>query len=186
MSLRSGAGRTLGPRMWSDVVGHVVPYLSADEEKGNYMDDDAPKGRGVAVAPAAIGPRRGQFLGLGVGPTLFALSLSCHVFILWGYLGLASRGAPTSVGLSMLSAFWPVLLLMVGVAVVQAVAWSRAPREPSSRVLVSAVARGLLAELPVVLVLLLVPGWLVIVPFFLMPGLLASVIAGIVASRAQN
>jgi hypothetical protein len=50
----------------------------------------------------------------------------------------------------------------------------------------SCFGRGLLVEAPVIVTLLLVPGWLLLAPFFLMGGLAACLAAAALIDRRRN
>lgn len=116
---------------------------------------------------------------------LFAAGLICHLVPLAVYMLLASGLEHAATAFTHLHTFWPVFLGMAGVAAVQSMLWSKIP--PGRPYLLgSCFGRGFLVEAPAIVTLLLVPGWLLLAPFFLMGGLAACLAAAAVIDRRRD
>ena len=117
--------------------------------------------------------------------SLFLASLVSHVVPFAGYMVLTAGPAHAAVGLTRLHVFWPVFLGMAGVAATQAALWQRIP--PTRPYLLgSCLGRGFLVEAVVLVVALLVLGWSILAPFFLMGGLAACLAAAAVIERRRG
>lgn len=136
--------------------------------------------------PAAI-KGRGRRAPIVVGD-LVALSVAsfiCHLVPFAVYILLASGPEQAATAVTGLHGFWPVFLGMAAVAVFQSALWSRIPAG-RPYLLGSCFGRGLLVEAPVIVLLLLVPGWLLLAPFFLMGGLAACIAAAVLIDRRRD
>lgn len=113
---------------------------------------------------------------------LFAVGFICHVVPLAVYVLLASSLEDVTIAFTGLHVFWPVFLVMAGLAATQSVLWGMIARG-RRYLLGSCFGRGFLVEAPAIVTLLLVPGWLLLAPFFLMGGLVACLAAAAVIDR---
>ncbi len=116
---------------------------------------------------------------------LFGASLICHLVPFAVYIMLASGPEQAATAVTGLHAFWPVFLGMAAVAVFQSTVWSMIPTG-CPYLLSTCFGRGFLVEAPVIVVLLLVPGWLLLAPFFLMGGLAACIAAAVLTDRRRD
>lgn len=121
-------------------------------------------------------------------PGLMALFLGgfvSHVVPFSLYMLVASGLQHAPVALKGLYVFWPVFLGMAGVAALQSALWMRIP-PTRPQLLASCFGRGFLVEAPVLVALLMVPGWLLLAPFFLFGGVAACLVAAILIVRNRE
>ncbi|GAA6527424.1 hypothetical protein IDVR_32210 [Intrasporangium sp. DVR] len=106
---------------------------------------------------------------------LFCVSVGLYLSVFLAYIVLTGGIHNILRAAARLPEFWPVYATMVAVAGLQSAIW-RYQMKVGEASFFRLVAWALAAVVPVVLVLYLVPGWLVLIPFFLLPGFLASLI----------
>jgi hypothetical protein len=115
---------------------------------------------------------------------LFLGGFVSHVVPFSLHILVASGLQHAPVALKGLYVFWPVFLGMAGVAALESVLWVRiSPTRP--QLLASCFGRGLM-EAPVLVALLIVPGWLLLAPFLLFGGVAACLVAAILIVRNRE